>query len=224
MAYLLDANVFIAANNLHYGLDFCPAFWDWLVAGHESERAFETHVEETLLGASGWQRGANAEWDVERALAKFMSLHPYNIEQKTEVIVEHFRRSVLHRLGGRAKPMVVTSSRLHAVRYKLAFAGYLEENGYTGIRPLVAFSGTVRDPETGVEYTEPGMNTDAVTGKRISESALPERFASPDYQVLLVANKYQTGFDQPLLCAMYVDKRLDGVLFAYTSDETISEI
>ena len=146
-----------------------------------------------------------------RALAKFMSLHPYNIEQKTEVIVEHFRRSVLHRLGGRAKAMVVTSSRLHAVRYKLAFERYLEENGVTSIRPLVAFSGTVRDPETGVEYTEPGMNTDAVTGKSISESALPERFASPDYQVLLVANKYQTGFDQPLLCAMYVDKRLDGV-------------
>ena len=146
-----------------------------------------------------------------RALAKFMSLHPHNIEQKTEVIIEHFRRSVLHRLGGRAKAMVVTSSRLHAVRYKLAFERYLEENGYTGIRPLVAFSGSVRDPETGVEYTEPGMNTDMVTGKPIGEVALPERFSSSDYQVLLVANKYQTGFDQPLLCAMYVDKRLDGV-------------
>ena len=146
-----------------------------------------------------------------RALAKFMSLHPHNIEQKTEVIVEHFRRSVLHRLAGRAKAMVVTSSRLHAVRYKLAFDHYLEENGYTGIRSLVAFSGTVRDPETDAEYTEPGMNTDVVTGKPISEAALPERFTSLDYQVLLVANKYQTGFDQPLLCAMYVDKRLDGV-------------
>jgi len=146
-----------------------------------------------------------------RALAKFMSLHPHNIEQKTEVIVEHFRRSVMHRLGGRGKAMVVTSSRLHAVRYKLAFERYLAENSYTDVRPLVAFSGTVRDPDTGVEYTEPGMNADVVTGKPISESALPERFASPDYQVLLVANKYQTGFDQPLLCAMYVDKRLDGV-------------
>ena len=146
-----------------------------------------------------------------RALAKFMSLHPHNIEQKTEVIVEHFRHSVLPRLGGRAKAMVVTSSRLHAVRYKLACERYLEENGYTDIRPLVAFSGTVRDPETGAEYTEPGMNTDVVTGRSISEAALPERFASSDYQVLLVANKYQTGFDQPLLCAMYVDKRLDGV-------------
>lgn len=146
-----------------------------------------------------------------RALAKFLSLHPHNIEQKTEVVVEHFRRSVLWRLGGRAKAMVVTSSRLHAVRYKLAFERYLEAKGYTDVRPLVAFSGTVRDPETGEDYTEPGMNIDTVTGRTISEAALPERFASPDYQVLLVANKYQTGFDQPLLCAMYVDKRLDGV-------------
>ena len=146
-----------------------------------------------------------------RALAKFMSLHPHNIEQKTEVIVEHFRRSVMRRLGGRAKALVVTSSRLHAVRYKLAFEHYLEENHYTDIRPLVAFSGTVCDPETGAEYTEPSMNTDVVTGKPISEGGLPQRFDSSDYQVLLVANKYQTGFDQPLLCAMYVDKRLDGV-------------
>jgi type I restriction enzyme, R subunit len=146
-----------------------------------------------------------------RALAKFMSLHPYNIEQKTEVMVEHFRRSVGHRLGGRAKAMVVTSSRLHAVRYKLAFDRYIAENGYTDIRPLVAFSGTVRDPETGQEYTEPGMNIDMVSGKPIGEGQLPKRFDSPDYQVLLVANKYQTGFDQPLLHTMYVDKRLDGV-------------
>ena len=146
-----------------------------------------------------------------RVLAKFMSLHPHNIEQKTEVIIEHFRRSVMPRLGGRGKAMVVTSSRLHAVRYKLAFERYIEENHYTDVRPLVAFSGTVRDPDTGDEYTEPGMNIDVVTGKPISEAALPARFETPDYQVLLVANKYQTGFDQPLLCAMYVDKRLDGV-------------
>lgn len=146
-----------------------------------------------------------------RALAKFMSLHPHNIEQKTEVIVEHFRRSVMQRLGGRGKAMVVTPSRLHAVRYKLAFERYLAENAIGNIRPLVAFSGTVRDPDTGIDYTEPGMNVDVITGKPIGEAALPELFGSPDYQVLLVANKYQTGFDQPLLCAMYVDKRLDGV-------------
>jgi len=146
-----------------------------------------------------------------RASAKFMSLHPHNIEQKTEVMVEHFRQKVQSHLGGRAKAMVVTSSRLHAVRYMKAFEGYIKDNGYTDIRPLVAFSGTVKDPDTGLEYTEPGMNVDCVSGKPISEKQLPERFASPDYQVLLVANKYQTGFDQPLLQAMYVDKRLDGV-------------
>ncbi|MFI5397518.1 MAG: type I restriction endonuclease subunit R [Candidatus Binatia bacterium] len=146
-----------------------------------------------------------------RALAKFMSLHPHNIEQKTEVMVEHFRRSVRPRLGGRAKAMVVTSSRLHAVRYMLAFRTYIAENGYTDVRPLVAFSGTVKDPETQIEYTEPGMNIDVISGKPISEAQLPARFDSPDYNILLVANKYQTGFDQPLLHTMYVDKRLDGV-------------
>jgi len=146
-----------------------------------------------------------------KALAKFMSLHEYNIEQKIEVIVEHFRSKVQRLLGGRAKAMVVTSSRLHAVRYKEAFERYLADNKISGIRPLVAFSGKVKDPDTGIEYTEPGMNIDCVTGESISEKRLPERFASSDYQVLLVASKYQTGFDQPLLCAMYVDKRLDGV-------------
>ncbi|MCA9232396.1 MAG: type I restriction endonuclease subunit R [Planctomycetales bacterium] len=146
-----------------------------------------------------------------KTLAKFMSLHPHNIEQKTEVIIEHFRKHVLSELGGRAKAMVVTGSRLHAVRYKLAFERYLKENKYEDVRPLVAFSGTVKDPDTGLEYTEPGMNPDIVNGKPISESQLPERFDSDDYNVLLVANKYQTGFDQPMLHTMYVDKRLDGV-------------
>jgi len=146
-----------------------------------------------------------------RALSKFLVMHPTNIAQKIEVIVEHFRGHVRTHLGGRAKAMVVTSSRLQAVIYMEAFQRYISEKGYTDIRPLVAFSGTVRDPETGLEYTEPGMNLDVVNNKPISEKQLPERFASPDYQVLLVANKYQTGFDQPLLMAMYVDKRLDGV-------------
>ena len=145
------------------------------------------------------------------ALAKYMTLHSYNIEQKTEVIVEHFREHVRRRIGGRAKAMVVTSSRLHAVRYMLAFKHYIAHHGYDDIRPLVAFSGTVIDPDTGEELTEPKLNTDVVTGKPISEASLPSRFDSPDYQILLVAEKYQTGFDQPLLQAMYVDKRLDGV-------------
>ncbi len=146
-----------------------------------------------------------------RALAKFMALHPHNIAQKTEVTIEHFRRHVMGRINGRAKAMVVTGSRLHAVRYMLSFRRYIAEKGYDDVRPLVAFSGKVRDPDTEKEYTEPGMNTDPVSGRQIGEAALAGRFASHDFNVLLVANKYQTGFDQPLLCAMYVDKRLDGV-------------
>ncbi|NOQ28474.1 MAG: type I restriction endonuclease subunit R, partial [Methanosarcinales archaeon] len=141
-----------------------------------------------------------------RALARFMSLHPHNISQKTEVMVEHFRTFTSHKIGGRAKAMVVTSSRLHAVRYKKEFDKYIAEKGYTGIKTLVAFSGTVIDPDIpGKEYTEVGMNDG------IREKELPERFASDECQVLLVAEKYQTGFDQPLLHTMYVDKRLSGV-------------
>ncbi len=141
-----------------------------------------------------------------RALARFMSLHPHNIAQKTEVMVEHFRHFTMHKIGGKAKAMVVTSSRLHAVRYKQAFDKYIAEKGYKGIKTLVAFSGTVIDPDApGVEYTEVGMN------QGIREKELPERFATEEYQVLLVAEKYQTGFDQPLLHTMYVDKRLAGI-------------
>ncbi|MEO7987523.1 MAG: type I restriction endonuclease, partial [Gemmatimonadales bacterium] len=141
-----------------------------------------------------------------RALARFMSLHPHNIAQKTEVMIEHFRQVTRHKIGGLAKAMVVTGSRLHAVRYKQAFDTYIAEKSYTGIRTLVAFSGTVEDPDVpGVSYTEPGMN------QGIGIRELPERFAGEEYQVLIVAEKYQTGFDQPLLHTMYVDKRLDGV-------------
>jgi len=146
-----------------------------------------------------------------RSLARFLSLHPYNIRQKTEIMVEHFRQHIKPKLGGKAKAMVVAGSRLHAVRYMNAFNKYLKDRGYTDIHPLVAFSGTVRDPDASMEYTEPGMNTDVRTGDSIPEARLPERFDSDDYQVLLVANKYQTGFDQPKLLAMYVDKRLEGV-------------
>jgi type I restriction enzyme, R subunit len=141
-----------------------------------------------------------------RALARFMSLHPHNIAQKTEVIVEHFRRFTMHRIGGKAKAMVVTASRLHAVRYKRGFDRYIATKGYSGIATLVAFSGTVIDPDApDVHYTEVEMN------RGIREKELPERFGSEDYQVLLVAEKYQTGFDQPLLHTMYVDKRLAGI-------------
>ncbi len=146
-----------------------------------------------------------------KALARFMSLHPHNIAQKTEVMVEHFRHFTMHKIGGRAKAMVVTPSRLHAVRYKQSFDRYIAEKAYKGIKTLVAFSGTVIDPDIpGLEYTEPKMNIDS-KGKQIREKELPERFSTDEYQVLLVAEKYQTGFDQPLLHTMYVDKRLAGI-------------
>jgi type I restriction enzyme R subunit len=144
-------------------------------------------------------------------LARFMSLHPHNVAQKTQVMVEHFRSKVRHKVDGKAKAMVVCSSRLHAVRYKQAFDAYIAQQGYKDVGVLVAFSGVVKDPDVeGVEHTEPGMNR-GKDGKPIKERELPERFAGDDYQVLLVANKYQTGFDQPLLHTMYVDKRLSGV-------------
>ncbi|GAB1467369.1 DEAD/DEAH box helicase family protein [Candidatus Cloacimonadota bacterium] len=146
-----------------------------------------------------------------KKLCKFMRLHPRNVSQKTEIIIEHFRNCIMPLVGGKAKAMVVTDSRLQAVRYMLAFNRYLGEHHYTDVHPLVAFSGTVIDPDTELEYTEPAMNVDYKTGKHISETQLKDRFGSEDYQILLVANKYQTGYDQPLLCAMYVDKRLDGV-------------
>ena len=140
-----------------------------------------------------------------KALARFMRLHPYNIAQKTEIMVEHFNAMTQHKIGGRAKAMVVTGSRLEAVRYKLSFDKYIREKKYTWIKTLVAFSGEVEDDRTYTKYTEVGMN------KGIRETELPEKFDSPEYQVLLVAEKYQTGFDQPLLHTMYVDKRLSGI-------------
>lgn len=140
-----------------------------------------------------------------KALARFMKLHPHNIAQKTEVMVEHFNGVTRHRIGGRAKAMVVTGSRMEAVRYKQSFDRYIKKRGYA-IKTLVAFSGTVQDDKlANVSYTEEGMN------EGIKEKELPEKFATQEYQVLLVAEKYQTGFDQPLLHTMYVDKRLAGI-------------
>jgi type I restriction enzyme R subunit len=137
-----------------------------------------------------------------RAIARFFSLHPYNIAQKVVVMIEHFRSVTRKKIGGHAKAMVVTSSRLHAVRYKIEFDSYIREKGYKDLHTLVAFSGEVRDE--GEQYTEMGMNG-------FGEGELPKRFDTDAYQVLIVADKYQTGFDQPLLHTMYVDKKLSGI-------------
>jgi type I restriction enzyme R subunit len=137
-----------------------------------------------------------------QAIARFVSLHPSNLAQKAEIIVEHFRARTAAKIGGAAKAMVVTSSRLHAVRYKQAIDAYIHRKGYSDIAALVAFSGRVITDDGS--WSEQGVNG-------FSESQTAEQFATPDYQVLVVAEKFQTGFDQPLLHTMFVDKVLTGL-------------
>lgn len=142
--------------------------------------------------------------DAKRQIARFVELHDTNISQRIEVIVEHFRQSVMAELGGMAKAMVVTASRQSAVKYRQALERYINKKGYADIHALVAFSGKVKLPDDETEYSEAGMNG-------FPEDRLTKEFDKDDYNVLLVANKYQTGFDQPKLCAMYVLKKLKGV-------------
>ena len=139
-----------------------------------------------------------------RQIARFVELHETNIAQRIEVIVEHFRTTVMDELGGTAKAMVITNSRESAVKYRQAFEEYINKKGYNNIHALVAFSGKVKLKDDEKEYTEAGLNG-------FSEDKLPTEFEKDDYKVLLVANKYQTGFDQPKLCAMYILKKLRGV-------------
>ncbi len=158
---------------------------------------------------------AGREWDereVERreamkSVMRWVRLHPYNIAQKVQVVVEHFRETVAPLLDGKARAMVVVSSRLEAVRWKLAIDQYIQNSGYQ-IGTLVAFSGEVNDKESGPDpFTETGRTMNANLRGRDIRAA----FASDEYRILLAANKFQTGFDQPLLCGMYVDKRLAGI-------------
>ena len=134
-------------------------------------------------------------------LRSFVDLHAHAIRKKLEIMVEHFHGQVAHRIGGKAKAMIVTRSRLHAVHCKRAIDQLFKERGYA-YKALVAFSGTVRDG--GQDYTEPGMNG-------LPEVQTAKAFERPEYRFLIVANKYQTGFDQPLLHTMYIDKQLGGV-------------
>ena len=142
-----------------------------------------------------------------KSIMGWVRLHPYNISQKVEIVVEHFRRYVAPLLNGQGKAMVVLASRKEAVRWKLAIEKYITERGYK-IGTLVAFSGEVNDPETGPDtFTETGQTMNPnLRGRPIREA-----FNTLDYQILLVANKFQTGFDQPLLCGMYIDRRLAGI-------------
>jgi type I restriction enzyme, R subunit len=137
----------------------------------------------------------------EYLLKSFVDLHPHAIAEKVRICVEHFAAQVQGEIGGKAKAMIVTRSRLHAVRYRLAIDKYLAERGYP-FKALVAFSGTV--PDGGQSYTEANMN-------RFPEAQTAKTFEGPEYRFLIAANKFQTGFDQPLLHTMYVDKKLGGV-------------
>jgi type I restriction enzyme R subunit len=150
--------------------------------------------------------------EVERsaAMKKIMGwvrLHPYNIAQKVQVVVEHYRTHVAPLIGGTAKAMVVVSSRIEAVRWQLAVEKYVKEHGYP-IATLVAFSGDVVDKESG---PDPFTENSLALNPRLKGRDIREAFKGPEYQLLLAANKFQTGFDQPLLCGMYVDKRLAGI-------------
>ncbi|WP_197061825.1 type I restriction endonuclease subunit R, partial [Sinomonas humi] len=148
-----------------------------------------------------------------KGLMRWVKLHPTNIAQKVQVIIEHFESNVKPLLGGRAKAMVVTDSRKAAVRYKTAMDAYIAKMGYSDYTSLVAFSGEVDDPETGPgPFTEHSMNPGV--------KDLRTAFNTDEYRVMIVANKFQTGFDQPLLCAMYVDRQLSGV----TAVQTLSRL
>ena len=148
-----------------------------------------------------------------KSVMNWVKLHPTNISQKVQIIIEHFRENVGLRLNGKAKAMVVTSSRKAAVRYKLAFDKYIAEQGYSDVAALVAFSGEVSDPESGIEKV---TETSTMMNPGLKGRDLRDAFATDEYNVMLVANKFQTGFDQPLLVAMYVDKRLSGVAAVQT--------
>lgn len=143
-----------------------------------------------------------------KQIARYESLHPHSLAQKTAIMVEHFRSVTQHKIGGRAKAMIVTASRLHAVRYLFEMRRYIESQGYKDLDVLVAFSGTVNDHEE--DWTEEKLNK-TKNGETIKESQLKEEFHSDNFNMLIVAEKYQTGFDEPLLHTMFVDKKLTSV-------------
>ena len=148
-----------------------------------------------------------------KAVRRYESLHPHNLSQKTAIIIEHFREITSKKIGGRGKAMIVTASRLHAVRYYHEFKRYIERKGYKNLDVLIAFSGVVKDVDSignEIEYTEAGINK-TKDGRKISEKQLKEEFHGDDFNMLIVAEKYQTGFDEPLLHSMFIDKKLRGV-------------
>lgn len=142
-----------------------------------------------------------------KGIMQWVRLHPYNIAQKVQIVVEHYRENVQPLLDGKAKAMVVVASRKEAVRWQKAIRTYIEKRGYP-LGVLVAFSGEIDDPDS---YPAPVTETSKELNPGLKGRDIRDAFAEPDYHLLLVANKFQTGFDQPLLCGMYVDKLLGGI-------------
>jgi len=163
-------------------------------------RHYTTYETYFRLARAGEEDPEVAVREASKEIARFVTLHPSVMAQKASIVVEHFRRSTKDRIGGKAKAMVVCGSRLSAVRFRLAIDAYARERGYGDVPTLVAFSGTVSDG--GVDYTEPNMN-------KFPESQTAQRFGTDEYRILVVAEKFQTGFDQPLLHTMFVDKKLE---------------
>ena len=142
-----------------------------------------------------------------KGVMQWVRLHPYNIASKVQIVVEHYRENVQPLLDGKAKAMVVVGSRKEAVRWQKAIRGYIDRQGYP-LDVLVAFSGEINDPDS---YPEPVTESSKLLNPNLKGRDIREAFARPEYQLLLVANKFQTGFDQPLLCGMYIDKMLGGI-------------
>ena len=167
-------------------------------------------------GDKDWDDKDVDKSEAAKTIARWVRLHPHNISQKVSIIIEHFRANVMWRLDGQAKAMVVTDSRKAAVRYKIEMEKYIKSEGYDkDMSILVAFSGEVDDPDYGAEtFTETNMN------KQLKGGGIREGFMNEESKILIVANKFQTGFDQPLLIAMYVDKRIDGI----TAVQTLSRL
>ena len=166
-------------------------------------RAGEVERSAAMKGIMGWVR-----------------LHPYNISQKVEIVVEHYRQYVAPLLKGKGKAMVVVASRVEAVRWQLAINKFITDRGYP-IRTLVAFSGDVNDKESG---PDPFSENSHTLNPNLRGRDIREAFNTDEYQILLVANNFQTGFDQPLLCGMYVDKRLAGIQAVQTLRASIGRI
>ncbi len=182
---------------------------DVLAGYHSFKLAFRVGQK---AGAQGGAKGEVDQSEATKQVMRWVKLNPQTISQKAAVIVEHFRDNVAHLLDGHAKAMVVTDSRKAAVRFKLAIDTYIEKKGY-GYGTLVAFSGSVADPESGPDdFTEATMNPGV--------GDLRTAFKADQFKIMIVANKFQTGFDQPLLCAMYVDRLLSGV----TAVQTLSRL